>query len=320
MVNITSQLTRTVEHLKDRIARSRLAQNRLVILVWRVIIDMGQDDASHLAAGVAYYAIFSLFPLLLGLLAIMGLVLNSEELQQRFLHFVTQNLPGSTDFVANNIRQIVRIRGALGIGAIIGMLWVGRAVFAAVGRAINRAWGIRKERPFFIAIPMQMAMGALVGSMFLLSTAATSYIQIFNQGFGPSDHEPLLDLGISYLALFLVPGTITLMIFLLLYRFVPYRQMRWKYVWPGAVVAATAFETAKILFLWYLKNFAVYDQIYGSLASVIVLLFWAYLSSFLLILGAEISYEYERIYYPDEVSDKPSRPNSSISPEEPPFC
>jgi membrane protein len=321
LVNITSRLTSTIDHIKGSIAHSRLAQNRLVILAWRVFLGMGQDDAGHLAAGVAYYAIFSLFPLLLGVLAIMGLVLDSEELQQRFLQFVTESLPGSADFVANNVRQIVRYRGALGIGAIIGLLWSGRAVFAAVSRAINRAWSIRKDRPFYIAIPRQLAMVTLIGGLLLLSAAATSFIQVFNDGrFGPSDQEPLLDLGLSYLALYLVPGFMTLIVFLLLYRFVPNRQMRWRYVWPGALVATVLFEVSKSLFLWYLENFAVYNQVYGSLASVIVLLFWAYLSSLILILGAEVSYEYERLYYPEEQSNALSRPNSHHNPKGPPVC
>ncbi|HZA23426.1 MAG TPA: YihY/virulence factor BrkB family protein, partial [Dehalococcoidia bacterium] len=75
------------------------------------------------------------------------------------------------------------------------------------------------------------------------------------------------------------------LVFLLLYRFAPNRQMRWRYVWPGALVAAVLFEIAKSLFLWYLENFASYNQVYGSLASVIVLMFWAYLSSMLLNTG-----------------------------------
>jgi membrane protein len=129
-------------------------------------------------------------------------------------------------------------------------------------------------------------MGILIGSLLLLSAAATSLIQVFNDGpFGPSDQEPLLDLGLSYLALYLIPGLITLLVFLLLYRFAPNRQMRWRYVWPGALVAAVLFEVAKSLFLWYLENFASYNQVYGSLASVIVLMFWAYLSSMLLNTG-----------------------------------
>jgi hypothetical protein len=94
LVKITPRLTSTVDHIKNSIANSRLAQNRLVILAWRVFQGMGQDDAGHLAAGVAYYAIFSLFPLLLGVLAIMGPVLDSEELQQRFCSLSPKACPG----------------------------------------------------------------------------------------------------------------------------------------------------------------------------------------------------------------------------------
>jgi membrane protein len=298
---IKTQVQNVLAYFKDQFFRNPLAQKRLVILVWRVILGMGQDDASHLAAGVAYYAIFSVIPLLLGLLAILGLVLNSPDLQQRFLDLVTANIPGSSGFVTNNVGQIVKWRGALGIGAIIGLLWFGRAVFAAMSRAINRAWGIRKDRPFYIALPQQMAMTAILGSLVLLSTISSSVIQLLNNEiFGASRQEPLADLGLSYIALYGIPSIITLVTFLLIYRFVPNRKMRWNYIWPGALIAAVLFETAKILFFWYLETFAVYDQIYGSLASAMAFLFWAYWSSLILILGAEICYEYERIYYPDE--------------------
>jgi membrane protein len=140
-----------------------------------------------------------------------------------------------------------------------------------------------------------------LGSLFLLSTAASSFIQLLdNVRLGAPDQEPLLDLGLSYFALYLVPGAITLVIFFLVYRFVPNRRMHWRYVWPGALVATVLFESAKGLFIWYLENFATHDLVYGSLTSVIVLLLWAYVSSLILILGAEVSYEYARIYYFDE--------------------
>ena len=308
MVNVSAQIYSFFGRIKYNVVHSRLAQQRVTILLCRVLVAMGRDDATHLAAGVAYYAIFSLFPLLLGFLAVLGLVLNSEELQRDFLGFVAANLPGSDDFVADNVSQIVRFRGALGIGAIIGLLWLGRTVLAAMSRAINRAWGIRKDRPFYIALPQQLAMIIIIGGLFMLSTAATSFLQILNGGrLGAPGQDPLLDLGLSYLALYLVPGAITLLIFLLIYRFVPNRQMRWRYVLPGALVATLLFECAKILFLWYLENLAIFDQVYGSLTSSIVLLLWAYVSSLILILGAELSYEYEKLCSPGEQTD-PSAP------------
>jgi len=301
---IKIQVENILNHIRDQVFQSPLARYRPVLLAWRVLREMGQDDATHLAAGVAYYAIFSVIPLLLGLLAIMGLVLNSPDLQRQFLDFVTANMPGSSGFVSNNVGQIVKWRGTLGIGAIIGLLWSGRAVFAGMSRAINRAWGIRQDRPFYIALPRQMAMTIILGSLMLLSTLSSSVIQLLNNEiFGASRQEPLVDLGLSYIALYGVPSTITLFTFLLIYRFIPNRKMRWSYTWPGALIAATLFESAKILFFWYLEAFAVYDQIYGSLASVMAFLFWAYWSSLILILGAEICSEYERVYYPDDRQD-----------------
>jgi membrane protein len=180
-------------------------------------------------------------------------------------------------------------------------------------RAINRAWGIRKDRPFYIAIPRQMAMTMILGGLLLLSTAGTSFIQLLSsERFPGGEREPLLDLGLSALALYLIPWAITLLVFLLIYRYVPNRRMHWRYVWPGAVTAAVFFETGKLLFWWYLENIAIYDQVYGPLTSVVVLMIWAYLSAWVLILGAEISYEYERIFYPqDQEEIQLTAPSSS---------
>jgi membrane protein len=313
LINFTAQFNSTIDHIKAGVSQSRLSRNRLALLAWRVGMGMKRDDATYLAAGVAFFTIFSIFPLILGLLAIVGLVLHSEESQQRFLQFVANNLPGSVEFVANNLERVVRLRGILGIGAIIGLVWVGRLVFAAMTRAINRAWGIRKDRPFYIAIPRQMAMTMILGGLLLLSTAGTSFIQLLSsERFLAGEREPLLDLGLSALALYLIPWAITLLVFLLIYRYVPNRRMHWRYVWPGAVTAAVFFETGKLLFWWYLENIAIYDQVYGPLTSVVVLMIWAYLSAWVLILGAEISYEYERIFYPqDQEEIQLTAPSSS---------
>ena len=100
---------------------------------------MAARDATHNSAGVAYFTIFPLFPLMLGVLSILGMVLSSEELQQRFLMFTTSSLPGAAQFVESNLEEIIRFRGALGVGAILGSLWLGTAVFAAISRAANRA-------------------------------------------------------------------------------------------------------------------------------------------------------------------------------------
>jgi membrane protein len=111
---------------------------------------MVNDDATYLAAAIAYYAIFSLFPLLLGFLAIIGLVLDSQSLQQSFLDFASQNLPGTAGLVRDNVRGVVGFWGALGVGSILGLIWSATAVFGAINRAVNRVWDVQEERPFYI--------------------------------------------------------------------------------------------------------------------------------------------------------------------------
>ena len=294
-----------IQDLREAMGRSPLLQSRPLVLMGRVAWEMAARDATHNAAGVAYFAIFSLFPLLLGVLSILGMVLASEDLQQRFLIFATSNLPGSAQFVESNVEEIRRFRGALGAGAILGSLWLGTAVFAAISRAVNRAWGIYRNRPFYLALPRRMLMGLVTGSLFLVSTTAASIIQVFTKTQQAMPWQWLfLDPEVGKTAVYLVPWAITLLIFLLIYRFEPRCQTYWRYVWPGAVVASLLFEGAKFLFVWYLENLAVFSQVYGSLASVVVLLLWVYLSALILILGAQVSYQYELLYRPGAMKDQ----------------
>jgi membrane protein len=105
----------------------------------------------------------------------------------------------------------------------------------------------------------------------------------------------LQDLGLGQLALWVVPWIISFGIFLLIYRFVPKRQTHLRHIWLGAAIAAILFEASKILFVWYLGQFATYTLVYGPLASAIALLLWIYISSLILIFGAEISSEYQKL-------------------------
>ena len=87
-----------------------------------------------------------------------------------------------------------------------------------------------------------------------------------------------------------------LLVFLVAYRFVPNTKTYWRYVWLGAVVATVLYQLGRHIFIWYLGNLANYDTAYGPVSSVMVFLFWTYLSALTLILGAEISSEYERMH------------------------
>ena len=89
---------------------------------------------------------------------------------------------------------------------------------------------------------------------------------------------------------------LVLLVFLLAYRFVPNTKTYWRYVWLGAAAATVMYQASLELFIWYLEHFVRYDTVYGPVSSVMVFLFWIYLSALILVLGAEISSEYERMH------------------------
>jgi membrane protein len=297
-ISFPTKVKRIVAMITHWVGNSSLVDNSVVALGWRVFKELGDDDATHLSAGVAYYSVFSVFPLLLGLLAISGTVFTSITLQEQFLDYVTESMPGSKEFVSKNIEELVRFRGALGICAILGLLWSGSSAFGAMSRAINRAWDVEKDRPFYVAKTLHIIIALSVGILFLLSSFASVAIELlsnYSRDLGLPGHEFFLDFGLGNLMLKAVPWAITLAVFLLLYRFVPNCKTYWRYVWTGAVVATILFEASKGIFMWYLVNVANYELIYGSVASMMVLMSWAYVSAFILILGAEISSEYGRM-------------------------
>lgn len=250
-------------------------------LTWRVFKEMGADQATHAAAGVAYYAVFSIFPLILALLAISGIFLSSPDIEGKLLTFLTDNLPGSEQFVVGNVESLIRFRGPAGLVGVAGLFWAASAVFGGITLAVNRAWDVEETRPFYIAKPRQLLMALGVGVLFLVSMSASSAVQILGPTFGAAGLQL-----VGYLTTFLM--------FILMYRYIPNTQTYWRYIWLGALVAAILFELAKNAFVWYVANFANF-QAYGSLASVLIFLAWAYFSALILILGAEVSTEYERM-------------------------
>ncbi len=265
-------------------------------LIIRTIKELGDDDATHMAAGVAYYALFSLFPLLLGLIAVIGLAADSNTIRTEILDWAADNLPGTGDFISDNVVASTEASGSLGAISIVGLIWSGSAIFGAITRVVNRAWDIQHDRPFIKGKIMQLAMAMSVGILFVLSLTSASLAQTAER----YAHTDMPVLGqadeVSGILLFRILSFIfNLAIFLSLYKVLPNTKTHWRYIWPGALVAALLFEGGKFLFVLYLDNFATFSAVYGSIGSVIALLLWAYVSAFILIVGAEMSSEFGRM-------------------------
>jgi membrane protein len=266
-----------------RITRYRLAELTVTRFLIALIKEVGRDDVSNMAATISYYAFLSLFPLILALIAIFGLILPSQSVQQQILNFFSQYFPGSMTILQNNIDDIIRFRGTLGVVGILGLLWSSTGMFGVVSRGINRAWDIQYQHPFYIKKPREIAMVLGSGILLLLSLGASALFSLLG-----SQGIPLSG-ALIHLATIIVAFLFSLLIFSLVYKAMPITFVSWKFVWPGAVLATLLFESGKTLFVFYLNHYNNYDRIYGSVASVIVMLVWTYFSAYILLLGAEFS-------------------------------
>ena len=274
---------------------ARLRRIFVIELLLRTAKESAEDDVTHMAAGVAYYALFSLFPLLLGLIAILSYFLESDDIQARLTTLTAGYLPGSEQLVSDNIDAVVRLRGALSLVSVLGLLWSGSAIFGAINRAINRAWDIRTDRPMYKGKPRQMLMAAGVGVLFAISVGSATVVRTASDL--TQYKVPVLTFLVQRVGQVLLQGlsfVLVFAIFLMIYKFLPNTRTYWRYIWPGALLGAVLFELAKNMFILYLER-SSFQNVYGTVTPVIVLLLWTYVSSLILLIGAEISSEYGRL-------------------------
>jgi membrane protein len=231
----------------------------------------------------------SIFPLLLFLISIMGFFLPSETVRQTVSVTIQRALPASTELIEQNINNIIRFRGLSGIFSIIALLWSDSNLFSAIGRAVKRAWDIRQDRKFYIRKLRDIGLVLGTGILLILSMLFSVAIN-FISDFDNAILFWLVNIGSKLIAFLFV-----LIVFLLIYKYMPNTRTSWKSTWPGALLAAILFELGRIMFILYLTQYASYERVYGSLASVIVLLFWIYISAIIMILGIEFNSEYARM-------------------------
>jgi membrane protein len=278
-----------------------MAEKTAVKFVIALLHKMGRDDISNMAASVSYFAFLSLFPLLLGLLSVFSLFLPEETIRNQIVQFFGQYLPGSLGILEGSIGDILRFRGILGIIGILALFWTGTGVFSAVTNAINRAWGVKYQHPFYIKKPREFGMVTGAGLLFLLSMGASTFLTRLGE-----IHLPITGVLVNVLT-GLLAFIFSLVVFMLIHKFTPNTWVSWRYIWPGAVLSTILFEVAKTLFVFYLNTFSRYDIIYGSIASVIISLVWIYYSAFILLFGAEFSALLFKMKREGDAFDKPAK-------------
>ena len=257
-------------------------QRRHVVLgfPFAVVKKFGDDQAGNLAALVAYYGFFSLFPLLLVFVTILGLVLQDNlDLQQKILHSTLAQFPIIGDEIEKNLGAL-HGDGLTLLVAVLVTLWAGLGVMNAMQNAMNKIWDVpRRDRPNFVKTRIRALL-----MLVLLGTA--SVVSAVNAGLTAAASGGTLGLTFG-LALSLV---LNLGVFLVAFRILTARKLSWGDVFPGAALAAVAWLLLQMLGGLIVGNqLKSASQIYGLFAIVIGLLAWMALGATITLYAAEVN-------------------------------
>jgi membrane protein len=273
-------------------------------LLQQSVVEFLRDDCGQLAAAISYYALFSLFPLLIFVVALAGLLIQDRGVQDDIVNEVLKNIPLNEGEGRNSVTDAVRgvadnSKGALGLLGLAGMAWAGSSLFGALRKALNITFDdAESKRPFVQQKAIDLALLLALAVFFLVSIGATAFLRIVRNnsaelgGLGDAaESAGLLWDAASYA----IPLVFSFIAFIALYSLVPSRLRSPLDLWPGALVAALMFEIAKLGFSFYLENFTSYDVVMGSLGAVAAFLFWIYVSANIMLFGAEVAAEYPRV-------------------------
>ena len=251
------------------------------------------EDIFSSAAQVGFYFMFALFPLLLFLISLMGLVLEkADDIRAELFVYLRQVMPGSAlDLVQKTLEEVVQSSsgGKLTLGFVIA-LWSASAGIDSVRVALNSVYKLRETRPYWkrklssllltlgIAVLIFIALGIIFyGSQFLSLALETLHLPI------PS---PMLLQILS----FVVVAVVLTFAFALMYSFVPnHVPFAWNWITPGAIVAIVLWVLASLGFRFYLHYFNSYAATYGSLGAIIILMLWLYITALAIIIGGAIN-------------------------------
>lgn len=275
-----------------------LAQE-LWILLKETYIQWSEDKASHLGAALAFYTIFSLAPILIIVVAVVGFVLGKESVQIYLLAELTKVL-GETNatYVMTTIQSSYQAGSGLHatIIALVIMLVGSTTVCVMLQDALNTMWGVDTSSSGFLHYIKNRALSflviLLVGFFLFLSMILSSLISTVNLFLSNYVHIPFILFALSDNIVSLI---LLAILFALLFKVLPDVKISWRDVWVGGTITALLFTLGKFLLGIYLARSTI-SSAYGAAGSLVALLLWVYYSAQIIFMGAEFTQVYARKY------------------------
>jgi membrane protein len=263
----------------------------------RTISEFRRDELTDLAAALTYYGVLAIFPALIALVSVLGLIGHSAT--QPLIENLDKVAPGPAKTIFTSaIENIQKGRGTAGIIFVVslaGALWSASGYVSAFMRASNRIYDVEEGRPIWKTLPVRL--GVTIVMMVLLAVSAAAVVLT---GSLAKEVGNLLGVGSSAVNVWDIAKWPALLLvvsfmFTILYWASPnVKQPGFRWVSPGGILAVAAWVIASGAFALYVANFSSYNKTYGALAAIVVFLVWLWVSNIAVLLGAEFNAELER--------------------------
>jgi membrane protein len=253
--------------------------------------DTLKPESAITAASIAYFSLFSLFPLIILSIFIASFNLIPQMDQQLIVNRIEFFIPALGQLLGPNIDQIIETRGSVTSIALIGLIWSSSTIFYMLTQTLYSIWGYKRRRAFWkrrgLAILFVLT---IVGPALVLASFASSMITNLRSIL--PEQISKLGSGINLIVAILID----IGLFMLLYFLLPHGVSTWREILPGAIGAGLLWELAKNTFLLFVSTYLTASNlIYGPVATIIAFLTWAYLSGLIFLFGAYLSLAYVRL-------------------------
>jgi membrane protein len=296
--------------LARRVALRVYGEIRLTLLaIWRGVVGVYRSDDLTFASSIAYYSLLSLFPFFLLMLSILGSVTSDPGDRAAILDFVFRYFPRQFEFVTTQLASMQDARIRLGVAGSLLTIWASMGVFGAITSAVNHAWGVDKSPSYLKHKLISFTMLVAASVLLLVGLLLVSAINLFEARWfaNVAIESPYLSV-LHHFAVRWLSTVVFIAVVGLIFYFVPNAKVRFRDVWVGAVMTGLLWRGALFGFSWYVRDLSRFNRIHGSIAAVVVFLFWIYISAVLLLYGVEVTAANARLrrHRPEEIPAAPS--------------
>jgi YihY family inner membrane protein len=308
-------------------------------VIWRAMVKYTETDGEQRAASFAYYAFFSIFPLILLLVSVGAMFVDDEQkAAEAVIKTVGNYIPvepprsdgageqalpvvgaavgiargiGQPNWFVNVVEGVIRKRQQAGLLAFGLLAWSAIRFFQSLVRGVNKAWGTKEYSWWRLPIK-NLAMVGIVASALFLGVVAPSAIDFMEWYYWTTVGTDIMQVMRSFfwLSRKILPTLVLFYGFAMFYKFSPRRRTRFREIWLAAILVTLGLQVLQQLFVFYATNLGDFNRLYGTLASVVALLMWIYLSGSMIIFGGCLSaaqYEVD-MHITDQSESSTARP------------